>query len=350
MSRELILYVGLHKTASSSIQATCAANQSLLRAKGFAYPIFTMEDGEKQANHTRILRNLFRRAPDRIGLDGVIAAGHGTWTRTEREKVKAGLAATLLSSNGRAILAAEGMSTYSFEELTAAREWLISSGFEPRVICHVRHLSSWLNSMIAQRVSGQLGLTIAEAIQELVRAGGLVKPRIEVVRSVFPGAEFFSHETAVAHRHGPAGFFLETAGVEDFTGMKWKRANDGASELAVRTRSLVNERFGRARWQGPVDAYHRFTSQAGVLAIQDLPGPKFKLLESEAQPLMNLIASENAWLLEKFGQALHDPDPAFPREPIKVPTEATARLKAAVDLCESELKEYLKSAIGGAAY
>lgn len=343
MTRELILYVGLHKTASSSIQHTCAANQARLEAAGFTYPVYSLTSGVTEVNHSRALRNIFRRDPARMGLGGQLTAGTVTWGEADREQLKSKFIAALTSSGARGVLAAEALSVFSIDELEAVKRWLESAGFRLRVICHVRHIASWLTSMVAQRVRGQAALTIGEAVREMVDAGGIVKPRLEVVRAVFPQAEFFSHETAVAHPLGPPGFFLETIGMRETGGLQWERVNEGASDLTVRTMSVLNERYGSMQVKRPLQQLARFMNEPGPAAIQRLRGPKFRVTVSEAAPLGSLIASENAWLRDELGAAFHDPDPSFAAKPLAPSPEQRAALTAAIALCKPRLRQWLES-------
>ena len=74
MKRQLILYAGLHKTATTSIQETCAANLRKLRKAGLVYPMMTRE-GQQESNHTTPLTWAFREAPHRAGLSKQFVAG-----------------------------------------------------------------------------------------------------------------------------------------------------------------------------------------------------------------------------------------------------------------------------------
>ena len=63
------LHVGLHKTASSSFQATCAKNKELLQKNGLTYPIFSCEAAKKTRikNHSFPIKSLFTENPADFG-------------------------------------------------------------------------------------------------------------------------------------------------------------------------------------------------------------------------------------------------------------------------------------------
>src|SRR5256885_13241342 len=81
MPKQLILLAGLHKTATTSIQKTCEANQAILHKAGLAFwatrPSLQpdsapaeIDDGAGQTNHTLLLSAAFKRRMDRSGLVG----------------------------------------------------------------------------------------------------------------------------------------------------------------------------------------------------------------------------------------------------------------------------------------
>ena len=61
------LHLGLHKTASSSFQQTCASNRKLLGKQGLHYPLFACEHSHpkrlKINNHSVPLRCLYDQNP-----------------------------------------------------------------------------------------------------------------------------------------------------------------------------------------------------------------------------------------------------------------------------------------------
>lgn len=70
MPRQLVLSVGLHKTGTTSIQQTCAANRRALLSAGFIYPEFSF-DGKRVANHSGALHFMFRKEPAKYGFSGI---------------------------------------------------------------------------------------------------------------------------------------------------------------------------------------------------------------------------------------------------------------------------------------
>ncbi len=73
MPKQIVLLAGLHKTATTSIQRTCAANLDALKAAGFAYPLTDAGAG-LVPNHTALLHFMFRRSPHQTGQAGQLRA------------------------------------------------------------------------------------------------------------------------------------------------------------------------------------------------------------------------------------------------------------------------------------
>jgi hypothetical protein len=324
MARELVLLAGLHKTATTSIQATCVANVQRLRAAGWVYPL-RLCGVDDHGNHGSLML-AFRQDPMKMGLSRQLdlTEDEATQRKVERARDIALRRLEQAPRDIRLMLAAESASTMGDGELRAMRQWFEQRGWRMRVVCHVRRLSSWLSSMVAQRVNGQMRMTIAAAVEEFRASGGIVRPRIERLRSVFPDLRVHSHEAAVRHRYGPPGYFLRSAGVPMDDRWLQVRANEGRGDCATRCLSLLNERFGLVRPAGGRNPDFIHTDNLGpVLA---LPGRKFALRQREAHPLLAMLHDENEWLRLEFGAEYFDAELAFDDAPCDWSPQAVAAL------------------------
>jgi hypothetical protein len=209
-----------------------------------------------------------------------------------------------------------------------------------QVVCHVRRLSAWIGSMIDQHVTGQYRLSIDAAVAEFVRGGGVVRPRIDNLRSVFPDAKFFSHEAAIKHPLGPAGFFFDTIGAPLKQGAAVE-ANKGRSDCATRAISLLNEKFGMFDAQGEPNP--RFRPGKNFLAkLKAIEGPRFALTRGDVEPLLPLLAAENEWLLQTLGPEFYDKELAFPEAPACQWTESRiAQLRDAIAAMPEDAREWM---------
>lgn len=286
--KEVILHVGLNKTGTQSLQETCVSNRGKLHRAGITYPI----RGNRDGNHSLLLEMIFGESP----------AIPPDQRQETRERCAAQLAhAFTENATDRVLMVAVEVAWFSREQMTALREWFSQQGYSIRVICYIRHLASWTHSMVAQRVVGRKRMTIDAASREL--AGGLVQPRIENLKAVFDRVEFRGFEQALQHSAGPQAAFFELIGV-DHTAFKWKRANERASDCAVRASSVVNETLG-SRDLEPAQVRRDI---ALFKALREIPGEKFLLRAKEAPSnLIDQVAAEQAWLAETFGDEFRGP-------------------------------------------
>ena len=340
MAKQLILLAGLHKTGTTSIQLTCGHNREALREANFHYPV-DIAGKEDRGNHTALLNALFRRDPLQAGLTGRWQMAFPASIQAVYAKVRAAATPRLEAVDGNLILAAEGVSLFSVEELDALKQWFAARGWDIRVICHVRHLSSWMNSMIAQRVCSPMRLSIPAAINEFREYGAIVRPRIENLKAAFPETIFRSHEQAVQHRGGPPGAFFESAGISLPGKVEVVRANEGRSMCAARTLSLIFERFGRFDDSGKSnpDAFADKT----LNVIAEIPGPKFALRQSEVEPLAAMLRAENEWLRQTLGEAFFDPRLEFGNPGCEWSAENLGRLTGAVNAMPPTVKSWVQA-------
>jgi len=120
MTRQVTLLAGLHKTASTSIQRTCAANLQALRDAGFTYFVYNYE-GQWETNHTRVFNGMFKRDPHKLGLQGQLNDRIAP-TQQEREKLRANFAHGIRDAR-HLLVAAEGVSVLDVQELREMRDW-----------------------------------------------------------------------------------------------------------------------------------------------------------------------------------------------------------------------------------
>ncbi len=334
--KELILLAGLHKTATTSIQQSCAANQKALFRAGFAYPTLAKPGQAGVSNHTMIF-NWFRREPEKAGL-----LGQWKWSvdLRHRDTTLAALADSFKRMESDLVMAAESISLFSVDELSDMKAWFAGHGWNIRLFCHVRHLGSWMNSMISQRVASAMALPLAVAVDEYRQYQSIVRRRIEAIRSVFPEAEFYSHEEAVRHPGGPVGFFLSNAGIKRSGTFRMVRANEGSSDLATRIISVINEKFGRFDEAGNEKSFV-LPHQLLIDQIRQMGQRKFTLRPHEVAPILPLLESDNAWLAETLGPRFHDADLRFEDASLDWTVEDHAKFERAIATAAPDVRDWL---------
>ena len=339
MKKELILLAGLHKTATTSIQRSCVVNRASLGKAGLVYPVLRM-GGRLEANHTSLLNHMFKSEPHRMGLQGQLSMDHMLARPQDREVLIAQFARQLEQASS-VLLVAEGVSVMREDELRVMRSWFEDRGWSIRVQCHVRHISPWVRSMVAQRVNGALRMTIAGAIEEFRADNSIVRRRIENLQSVFPDAEFHSHENALLGPLGPVGAFLARTGLATLGEIEVVRANEGASDCATRVMSVLNERFGLHLPSGaPNPAV--FADREVLKALRHLGEGKFMLRPREIEPVLPLLLAENQWLREKFGEAFFDAAMQFPPTRTQWHSQSLAQLNRALHAMPPDVRLWMK--------
>jgi hypothetical protein len=336
MGKHVLLLAGLHKTATTSIQHTCAANQRLLFDAGIAYPVIRQPGVADITNHTGFVK-WFRDDPTLLGFLNQyrmprIQVAH-------REKFLGSMRAQLAAVPSGLLIVAEGISVFSVDELRRMKAWFEELDFEVRLACTVRHLGAWTSSVIAQRVRSGLQFSIAQAVAEYIAVGSLVRGRIEKMREVFPAAQFLSHEEGLRHPGGPALAFLEHAGLRPDRPVKVMKSNEGESDYATRVRSVVNGRFGRS---AAADADGLLPPEPDYPTIGiDIAGPKFVLTRDEAAPLIGMLHAENDWLRDTLGDKFHDPALVFADAPHAWIPEARAQFEKFLATLRPDAREWL---------
>ncbi len=326
MSRRLILLAGLHKTGTTSLQRNCAAQAELLARAGLFYPPDLDSSGRfvsgGNGNHGQLFRACFKtggvfwdgNAGGEVGRDE-----HARQTALLRQALR-----ELLENQGsrQILMSAEGVSTMSLAELGDLKAWFNGQDIEVDLVCVVRRLSSWLNSMVAQKVAGRRGprLTLDLALQGF--SGGLVQPRIETLRTVFPEARFFSFEVVSAQSGGLNRFLFELLDMEASRSFEAIRTNEATSHHGTGLHSMINTVIG-SRYKDPATDLRYARLYETHQRLWSIPGVKFRCQASAVAPLMERIHTENRWLREQFGSDFFDADLQF--EPAPVPLDTATR-------------------------
>jgi hypothetical protein len=169
--------------------------------------------------------------------------------------------------------------------------------------------------MVAQKAIGLQGarITIKLAIDELRSKNGLIVPRIQNITAAFPDTEFYSFDSAIRHKSGPPGYFLERLGINTDENIAFAKGNEGGSNHGVRLNSLINQMRGyRFNSEKHNDFYVSLPNK--YPALFSIPGKKFSLLEEEVAPLLPIINKENEWLKNQFGAGFYDEEINFKKE------------------------------------
>jgi hypothetical protein len=285
--KPLILHVGLHKTATSSIQQTLHYHRGLLRRHGWWVPRLLIR-GRPISNHGVVVFNAYTAQPARYRVNAHLGLLHdlGGLQRSCRQQLEA----LQRVDAPRVILSGESIPGLSGDELERLRDDFAAMGFEVRPYCALRESLSYATSLVQQNVRG--GGANLSRLRQYGRGCRVLVDRIERLRAVFPDTRFLSFERSLAHPSGPVGYFLEAIGVPAVVVARIRpvRANESIGDASVRLIDRVNREV-------PFLVEGRVNPRRGrddVRPLLHLPGPRFRLRADEVALIEPRLEAENA--------------------------------------------------------
>jgi len=293
---QTILHVGLHKTATSSFQATCGKNHEALADQGFIYPGFQIDD-QRIFNHSIPIYSLFCEDPESYNFHQRSGTAHDTQrlNAAYRQQLEAALC-----TKSTLILSGESISILPVHRLQALKDYLLSRGRDLRVLCGVRRPYSFLCSEIQQRIRSGIGRRIAGAKVHGASA------RVSALKNVFPDTEFFSFEQDCSHTGGPVTALLERIGV-NAVGFDLLAANEGLGNITTRLYAAINQKY-------PVIWKKKLNPRGRNERVVNLDNEKFLLFAEELDHYRSSLSTENAVFSDLLGSEFCDRDMPLAKE------------------------------------
>ena len=298
------LHLGLHKTASSSFQQTCASNRKLLGKQGLHYPLFACEYSRpkrlKINNHSVPLRCLYDQNPKNYHINK-------RWKINRLDDAIRDYDAQLtdaLSRDASIILSGEGLSLLSGKALSQLVERIRARGFEIRPLALVRSPLDYAHSIAQQLIRGGQHL-------ELVGCGPLLVPQpmkrltipdgqreLAMLRSVFgEDLQLVPFRRACAHSHGPVGYLLEEfCSVSNLELIKFQNSQESKSNGWVRIQNLINRRWPIFDQRKQLNSDH-FRLQDDLASTG-----KFRLTRTEVDLLKDQLAQSNQAMVDLLSE------------------------------------------------
>ncbi|WP_237063460.1 hypothetical protein [Microbulbifer zhoushanensis] len=291
--KEVIVHVGLHKTATSTIQSTLARNADCMLSKtGYKYPVFNL-DGRTIENHSIPIYSLFSESPSTYHINVRWDVDVQEVNKEYRRQLD-----ECLERHEKLIFSGEDISILSERSLAKFRDYLSNFGFRVRVISFVRRPYSFLCSMLQQNIKGG-----QESLSKIsVPKASLL---IRNLKGIFPEIEFYSFERACQSSFGPVGFFLELIAAEQATYINTVNANEGLGDETVRLINYINSQYPSivdGKLNPLRDDIHHFNSEL------DFDDRKFLLSDDELQAVRAELEEENNALRDMLGDECCDKD------------------------------------------
>lgn len=303
--KKCFLHLGLHKTASSSFQQTCASNRKLLAKEGLHYPLFSCVYSRpkrlKINNHSVPLRSIYDRNPRnyhinmRWNIQQIDEAIHDYEVQF----------ASVLASDSSIILSGEGLSLLSTTALSQLVERIQAMNFAIHPIALVRSPLDYAHSIAQQLIRGGQHL-------ELVGCGSLLSPQ-SMQRLTIPDGQreilnllsvfgdqltLVPFRRACAHPQGPVGFLLaEFCGFSKLDLIKFQSSQESKSNGWVRVQNLINKRWPIFDQKKQLNPDHfRLRHELDYTGKFRLTSKEIELLSSQIeksnQSMINLLSDE----------------------------------------------------------
>lgn len=308
-ARTVTLHIGRHKTGTSSIQSTLAANYDLLRSRGVLYPASLPE------NNSSFFARAFFPKPEQHPSNKRYGHKRGKLKRLAQQRLDA-LAQELAAFDGHQIIFSAESACFlpprgirriktTFDELIAPERY--------QVILYTRDPVSRALSGIQQNVKGN-GLTLEDAKQRHLEGGGKTYRDIATDYAEVFGPEALvlrSFEAAVRSEAGLFHDFAATAGF-DPAGLQTAFANDSIAAEIVHFLSWLYEgprlsEAGELRTNRKTRVPLPEADRARLYAVK---GAKADFLtRTEIDTLWDTVADDMAFLSDSFGIRYSKPDP-----------------------------------------
>ena len=309
-----ILHVGMHKTGTTSIQASLAG----LSDDTFLYPAI----GDNP-NHSGAIYSAFSETPEDHGMNRVRRDNPKAMRQHVRE-MKDSLAAAIVEAAGRTLVfSGESMTVLTAVELRRMRGFFAEFGYETEVLAYIRPPRGYMSS----------------AFQQNLKTGKLRRLNLARLWPDYSGrfAKFdaaFGRDRVHLVKFDPSSF---TGGdvVRDFC----KRVGIGESAVTIQRKNdslprgickLVFQ-YNRAWEERGLPQLNGRLIQAMTDSVAIPDKRRFVFAESLADPILKREERNMAWMERRLGQSLDEPSPSAENAPITSEDDLLAPVEGAAE-------------------
>jgi hypothetical protein len=246
MTKELYLHLGLHKTASTSFQATCKANQASLSAQNITYPLFRCEQANKEdiSNHSIPLFSLFSGKAHkyhiniRWGVSDPVAANASYMAQLN----------DILANSEKVILSGEDIGVLDKGGLSRLIDVVSKYNFTIIPFALVRDPYSFMNSAYQQMIKdGYYNplISLGALAESNVNADLIIPSRIKSIENILnafgDSIRFYPFHSACEYNGGPVLYLLDViCRVQNLSPITICRTNESRSNLWTRLQNQIN--------------------------------------------------------------------------------------------------------------
>ncbi|MFM8374100.1 MAG: hypothetical protein ACKOCO_17130 [Bacteroidota bacterium] len=300
MIKKIYLHIGLHKTATTTIQSTLYSERSRLAEAGILYPEFYMGE-EPVNNHSIPFYSMFCGNPEEyhinvrkdITTEEDVKKLHSDYRKQIESQITNFHGETL-------VISGEDICLLSKTELMHLQSYLTGIT-QPdvffRVILVCRHPVAWFKS-VSQTFVKTRGITIENQLKSLKRQSHRFGNLIQTISEVFGQncVSVLRFEDIVHHQYGPAGALMEIISevnpeiIKPEITQENKSGNHETIQLlnAVIKIKSVDYKL-KLRIMDRLGQY-----------LSDMPGQKLMLSKGQSIKVWNILSDDANWLCNRY--------------------------------------------------
>ena len=250
MGKKCFLHLGLHKTASSSAQATFRSSKKVLRDYNIEFPLFKygLETGNPKtiANHSIPISSIFSDNPRAYHVNI-------RWGLKDVDQVNLTYLAQLkkAANSGRdLLLSGEDISVLSNTGLDKLTLLLNDMAFEIIPFAMVRTPYSFACSAIQQQIKGGSFFKLLDEEHESTKnqsRNQRLPIRSDIISRLIDhfgkSLRLLNFNKAAEHKYGPVGFMVEEMKICKPEELTYRRVNESMGNKWIRAKNLSNRYF-----------------------------------------------------------------------------------------------------------
>jgi hypothetical protein len=304
MIKNIILHIGVHKTASTTIQNTLFNERSKLAEAGILYPEFKLGD-VVISNHSIPFYSLFHQNPEKYHINKSIGLTSNEAIQKLHQEYLQQLSEQINSFDGDTlIISGEDISLLEADELVKLKSFLIEIT-NPNVIFRVvmmcRHPVTRFRSSLQGTIT-IFGLPMEKAIQYRLQKTQQYRKLTDKLLDVFGRKNIIliKYEDTIINPYGPAGAFL--ALIDKYLPEKIKPIliydNQSRTYETVTLSDAINRTFPET-----LDfELHPERMVALNAFFAGMPGQKFMLPKGLSAKVWQALSEDVNWLCMEFDQ------------------------------------------------
>ncbi len=302
MIKNIFLHIGVHKTASTTIQNTLYIERAKLSDTGILYPAFIAGDN-LISNHSIPIYSLFCREPEKYHINIKFGITSSEAIQQLHHKYYQQIESQIADFTGETfIISGEDISRFEIDELRNLKVWLTKITHPKvniRVVIMCRHPVSRFRSSLSAKVYNSL-LPAEKIIERKLQRTHLYRNLLTVLSEVFEREHItvLKYEDSISHTFGPAGALL--ALIDKYLPDKIKpvllHENPATNYETFVLLNAINRNCNHTS-----DYLPQLQKKFEVMKLLlEMPGQKFMLPYDLSKKVWDTLSEDVNWLCSEF--------------------------------------------------